>query len=191
MHRRNKEIDHFCVMYNYEKFFQSRATGTDVVDDVEADAQPMERKPDKMVTVLIDNANEKIVCERCHRARIGHVDLKDLEGRRSFEKQLRASHPCVSRVSGAGSQGEGAQRCQTVRFRTSSTKRRHILHRDIESASTTRSRINIRKLANAGERLSRLSSFTFLTLLLIIDQTPSFVTLRHPAKWRCSSRERH
>jgi hypothetical protein len=57
-----------------------------VVDDVETDAQPMERKPDKVVTVLVDNANEKIVCEGCHRARIGHVDLKDLEGRRSSEK---------------------------------------------------------------------------------------------------------
>jgi hypothetical protein len=43
------------------------------------------------------------------------------------------------------------------------------------------------KLANAGDRLSRLSPFMFLTLRLIIDQTPPFVTLGQPTRLRCSS----
>lgn len=43
------------------------------------------------------------------------------------------------------------------------------------------------KLANAGDRLSKLSPLKFLALFRIIDQTPSFVTLGHPARLRCSS----
>jgi len=46
------------------------------------------------------------------------------------------------------------------------------------------------KLAKSGDRFSRASSFMFLTLYLMIDQTPSFVTLGHPAKLRCSICER-
>jgi hypothetical protein len=54
-----------------------------MVDDVETNGRSMERKPDKVVTMLIDNANKKLVCRGCQRARIVHEDLKDLEGRPS------------------------------------------------------------------------------------------------------------
>lgn len=46
------------------------------------------------------------------------------------------------------------------------------------------------KLAKSGDRFSRASSFMFLMLYLMIDQTPSFVTLGHPAKLRSSICER-
>jgi hypothetical protein len=47
-----------------------------VLEDVETDTRSMERKPDKVVTVLIDNGSEELVWHR-----IAHVDLKGLEGR--------------------------------------------------------------------------------------------------------------
>lgn len=58
-------------------------------------------------------------------------------------------------------------------------------------SQATRSKVAIIKLANAGDKAPRLISFMFLTLCLIIDQTPSSVTLGHPVRLRCSNCERY
>jgi hypothetical protein len=42
----------------------------------------MKRKPDKVVAVLIDDANKKFICDSWQ-VGVRHIDLKDLEGRPS------------------------------------------------------------------------------------------------------------
>ena len=80
-----------------------------MLDSAETDALPVERKSDKVVTVLIDNANAECVGKGCIRLRVGHVALKDLEGR-PFEEQLGASYPCVRERFVVNGPREGAQR---------------------------------------------------------------------------------
>lgn len=92
-------------------------------DSAETDAPPVERKSDKVVTVLMDNAKAECVGMKSIRDVVGQVALKDLEGRR-FEERLGASHPCVGqRVVVTARRREGAQRRQTTCLRTSSTQR--------------------------------------------------------------------
>jgi hypothetical protein len=64
-------------------------------DGAETDALSVGKKSDKVVTVLIDNANAERVGEGSNRVREGHVVLKDLDGRR-FEEQLSGVYPCLS-----------------------------------------------------------------------------------------------
>lgn len=54
------------MVYDHEEFIQPRATTAYMVDNVETDALSVERKPDKVVTVLIDDVNAKCVCEGPH-----------------------------------------------------------------------------------------------------------------------------
>jgi hypothetical protein len=60
-----------------------------MLDSAETDALSVERKSDKMITVLIDETNGECVGENSIRVTVGHVALKDLEGR-LFEEQLGA-----------------------------------------------------------------------------------------------------
>jgi hypothetical protein len=77
-------------------------------DSAETDALSVERKSDKVVTVLIDNANAECVRKSSVRAIVGHVALKDLEGR-LFEEQLGASYPCIGQRFVVNGRREGAQ----------------------------------------------------------------------------------
>jgi hypothetical protein len=77
-------------------------------DSAETDALSVERKSDKVVTVLVDNANAECVGKSSTRVIFGHVALKVLEGR-LFQEQLGASYPCVGRRFVNGRR-EGAQR---------------------------------------------------------------------------------
>lgn len=78
-------------------------------DGAETDALSVERKSDEVVTVLIDNANADCVGKSSIRVVVGHVALKDLEGR-LFEEQLDASSPCVGQRFVVNGRCEGAQR---------------------------------------------------------------------------------
>jgi len=68
-------------------------------DGAETDALSVERKSDEVVMVLIDKANTECVGKNSIRVIVGHVALKDLEGR-LFEEQLGASFPCVGQSVG-------------------------------------------------------------------------------------------
>jgi hypothetical protein len=78
-------------------------------DSAEADELSVERKSDEVVTVLIDNANTECVGKSSIPVIVGHVALKDLEGR-LFEEQLGTSYPCVGQGFVVYGQREGAQR---------------------------------------------------------------------------------
>lgn len=71
------------MMYDSEKFLQPRTASAYAANNVKVDALSVERKPDKVVTMPIDNANAECVCEGYLRVGVGHIDLKDLEGRLS------------------------------------------------------------------------------------------------------------
>jgi len=60
-------MNHFCEFYSHEEFFQPRATNAHMFDNAETDALSVERKSDKMVTVLIDNANAECVGKNSNR----------------------------------------------------------------------------------------------------------------------------
>jgi hypothetical protein len=49
-------------------------------DSAKTDALWVDRKSDKVVTVLVDNADAEIVGKGSLRVRVGHVTLKDLDG---------------------------------------------------------------------------------------------------------------
>src|SRR6266852_8080762 len=101
-------MDHFCEVYSHEKFFQIRATNAKMFDSAETDAPSVRRKSDKVVTVLIDNANAECIGKSFIHVIVGHIALKKLEGR-LFEEQLGASYPCVGQLRGVyGREGEGA-----------------------------------------------------------------------------------
>ena len=51
-----------------------------MLDSAETDALPVERKSDKVVLVLIDNANAERVDKSCIYVIVGNVALEDLEG---------------------------------------------------------------------------------------------------------------
>jgi len=80
-------------------------------DSAETDALSVGRKSDKVVMVLIDNANAECVGKSPIRVIAGQKALKNLEGR-LFEEQLGASYPCVGQryVVYGRREGEGAQR---------------------------------------------------------------------------------
>lgn len=78
--KKDREIDHFCEFYSHEKLFQSRTTNAHMLDSAETDALPVERKSDKVVLVLIDNANAERVDKSCIYVIVGNVALEDLEG---------------------------------------------------------------------------------------------------------------
>ena len=77
-------------------------------DGAETDTLSVGKKSDKMVTMMIDNANAECVGERSDRVREGHVTLKDLEGRH-FEEQLGGVYPCLGQTFAVDSRCEGAQ----------------------------------------------------------------------------------
>jgi hypothetical protein len=93
-----------------------------VFDSAETDALWLERKSDKVVTMLADNAEAKTDGEGFLPVRVGHVTLKDLDGR-LLEEQLGGIYPGLRHTFEVDSHCERAQRCQATRLRTSSTQR--------------------------------------------------------------------
>jgi hypothetical protein len=85
-----------------------------------ADPLSMETKSNKVVTVLIDDADAEFVGKSSRYVRAGRVTLKDLDAR-PFDEKLDGIYQCFSQNIGVDSRCEGAQRCQATRPRTSSS----------------------------------------------------------------------
>jgi hypothetical protein len=73
----------------------------------------MKRKSNKVITMPINDAHAKLVCECSLQDGIGRVDLKEFK-RRHFENGHGAIHPCISRLFREKGQRERAQGPQTA-----------------------------------------------------------------------------
>jgi hypothetical protein len=81
----------------------------------------MKRKPNKVVTVLINDSHAELVGEHSLRGRIERIDLKEFK-RRLFENRHSAIHPCIRRMFRDCGQRERDQGRQTASLFTGSAQ---------------------------------------------------------------------